>query len=608
MKTAKNTGIKILFLCIIISFSCYKSEASHLFGGEITWKCLSNGHYLFQLKLYFDCNSGGQIPMWGSIDVYGHPTVCSIPINSALTQINDLSPSSCMLTCASGGPGTTLELVFTSDTVSLPGNPPTTGWVFAINDCCRNNLNNLGAGQGFTLRSIMYPYNNTSTDPCFDSSPFFAERPSTSACIGYPFTYNPNAIDAERDSLVYSWANCLDVPASTVCSPFVSSAIAFLAPYSLINQLPGSPTLNSLTGEINFFVSANAATIGNFVTCIKVTAYRCGVKIAEVYRDCGFTLVNGCLVQGLPAPVINTPPAVTPPFIDPNTGLQTSFADTVVAGDSVSFNFSATDFQLNLDTNNLLQTVTLNATGDYFGTGFTDATSGCTHPPCATLTPPPPVVNSIVSTMQFNWATSCNLINNIQACTDNIYSTFYFVLTAKDNACSANGASVATISITVTGPEIQHSNDSIWIHYNGATSYQWYVDGVLIPGATDSLYVIGIPGLFYSCQVATSGGCTLSSRLYFPPVGMHELSFIRSLSVAPNPAKEKFTLHIGSADTKNADVVFTDITGRSLLSEKLQLKTGNNTFEYSTAKFFSGIYFVKAGDGTRVVTKKIVIQ
>lgn len=594
MKTKNVLSVKAILLAVIILFSGYASVASHNFGGEITWKCLSNGQYQFQLKVYRDCNGIPQASI-AKIDVYGHPTVCSIPIDPALTQISDISPSSCSPTCATGGPGTTEEFIFTSYPVNLPGVPPVTGWVFAIDDCCRNALMNLGGGGGgLTLRSVMYPYNNTNEDPCFDSSPFFAERPNTYACIGYPFTYNPTAIDYERDSLIYSWATCLDAPLVNPCTPFNAPVIAFTAPYSINNQLPGSPTLNSSTGEINFYVPSGSGTIGNFATCIKVTAYRCGIKVAEVYRDCGFTLTGGC--------VVNLPPVVQPPFIDPNTGLQTAFADTVVAGDIVNFDFSASDSQ------SQVQTVTLSASGDYFGTGFTNILSGCGHPPCAILYPPPPVSHIDTATTHFQWITSCNLINNIQPCTNNIYSTFYFVLTAKDNACPANGATVATISITVTGPEIQHSNDSIWIHYNGATAYQWYVDGVLIPGATDSLYIIGVPGLFYSCQVATSGGCTLSSRLYFPPVGMQELSFIRSLSVAPNPAKEKFSLHIGSADAKNADVVFTDITGRALLSEKLQLQTGNNTFEYSTAKFSPGIYFVKLGEGTSVIAKKIVIH
>jgi hypothetical protein len=56
----------------------------------------------------------------------------------------------------------------------------------------------------------MYPYNAQNTTICYDSSPFFSEKPSTIICTGYPFKYNPNAVDPELDSLVYSWGQPLD--------------------------------------------------------------------------------------------------------------------------------------------------------------------------------------------------------------------------------------------------------------------------------------------------------------------------------------------------------------------------------------------------------------
>ena len=50
---------KILFLLLIIGFS-FQVKASHLMGGEITWECLKSGpnvgQYIFQMKVYRDCN------------------------------------------------------------------------------------------------------------------------------------------------------------------------------------------------------------------------------------------------------------------------------------------------------------------------------------------------------------------------------------------------------------------------------------------------------------------------------------------------------------------------------------------------------------------------
>ena len=113
-----------------------------------------------------------------------------------------------------GGNGAVEEFVFRSNAINMGGNPPPQGWVFTYDGCCRNaaisNMVISPNATGFTLRAIMYPYNGTNTSPCFDSSPVFTQRPATIICAGNPFTYNHNAYDPDKDSLVYSFAAPLD--------------------------------------------------------------------------------------------------------------------------------------------------------------------------------------------------------------------------------------------------------------------------------------------------------------------------------------------------------------------------------------------------------------
>ena len=85
----------------------------------------------------------------------------------------------------------------------------------------------------------------------------------------------------------------------------------YTPPYSLTNPLPGllgpavvgaaNHPINPVSGEI--VLRPNQT--GTFVTVIKVTSYRCGQKIAEVYRD--FSLKTIAL------------PANYPPVYNPNT-------------------------------------------------------------------------------------------------------------------------------------------------------------------------------------------------------------------------------------------------------------------------------------------------
>lgn len=430
-----------------------ETKASHLMGGEITWNCVGGGQYVFTLKLYRDCN-GITTAGVASLNVFNHPTVTTIPLS--LISQTDISPS-----CNAGGPtiscaaaeaqpgwpssasaiaGAVQESVFESAPITLtgvppPGAAPLGGWIFTYDDCCRNpaisNLVSPG-GYGFTLRAVMYAYSGMNANPCFDSSPKFLESPNSVICLGYPFTYNHNAYDPELDSLNYSWAEPMDDftgPYNPPVSPF---PIPFAATYTYNSPLPGiaqnasnvPATINPATGEISF----TSFTQGNFVTVVKVEAWKCGQLVAEIYREMQIVLLP-C------AP--NNPPSVT----------FTTYSDTVTAGTLVNFTLNASDPGLLAD-GITPQTLTLLATGSQFGSGFTSTSTGCSNPPCATLTAPPPISGTGAVSTVFNWQTSCNHISSNTAC--NTHSnTYTFVFKVKDDFCPAPAENISTVSITV---------------------------------------------------------------------------------------------------------------------------------------------------------------
>ena len=51
--------MKKLLLVLFIFFFVIEIKATHLMGGEITWECIKtgskSGQYVFQMKLYRDC-------------------------------------------------------------------------------------------------------------------------------------------------------------------------------------------------------------------------------------------------------------------------------------------------------------------------------------------------------------------------------------------------------------------------------------------------------------------------------------------------------------------------------------------------------------------------
>ena len=175
---------KILFA--ILAFFCFVSvEASHLMGGEITWECMQSGPtqgmYIFQLKVYRDCNGISITPTTQTLIVHNHPSIFNINLTILPNSPTDISPScdpinsgNPQLSCLGGGQGAVEEYVYVSLPIVLPGVPPAGGWHFTWDDCCRNGaISNGFANEGFTLRAVMYQYNGPggpqNTTPCFDS-------------------------------------------------------------------------------------------------------------------------------------------------------------------------------------------------------------------------------------------------------------------------------------------------------------------------------------------------------------------------------------------------------------------------------------------------------
>ena len=301
-----------------------------------------------------------------------------------------------------------------------------------------------------TLRAWMYPYNGQNTNPCYDSSPLFVESPNTIICTGYDFTYNHNAQDPELDSLVYSW----DVPLDDyfgVFNPTVNpAAVAWSAGYSTASQLPGplqngmnsGANLDQNTGEITYL----SFTGGNFVTVVKVSAYKCGQLVAEIFREIQVVLL-AC--PNLPNGSPNLPPTVTAPFFDPIT-LAPLYTDTVTAGDSVWFFMSATDFELNAGGP---QVLTILGSGSQFGTGFTNPNAGCLNPPCAVVNPAFPISAPFGAGVNFGWQTDCSHLGYNQGCIS-LSNTYTFVVRVQDDFCPAPGINVNTITIVVQAPPL----------------------------------------------------------------------------------------------------------------------------------------------------------
>lgn len=441
---------RLLSFLLIINY--FDLSASQLAGGEITWACQGSGQYIFTLKLYRDCSG---LPMNCSdatqIDVSGLPGLCSIYLNASCSQ-TDLSPTGC-LSCLSGSPQAREAFIWNSLPVTLNGVPPATGWTFSWNSCCRNSLQNLNAGSsGLTIRSKMYPYNGMNANPCFDSSPQFLATPQYLFNTGYTQTANHGAFDFEHDSLSYEFRMPLNQATST-CPQFSAPSIGFTGSFSAYDQLPDTSFINSKSGILTF---QNDTFLGNFTTCILVTAYKSTQKVAEVFREYPVTFINT-------APS-NTPPDIIPPF-------TTGFDTTICALDTLRFRLRATDFEMNPPS--LPQAITITSNVNQYGVNYSNASQGCNLPPCATLNKILPSSAAITNYVDFTWAPGLNHYLNSST---NVAGFYCFNFEFADNYCPAKAFQSISVCVNVAYCNVGIKENNICSANIYYANQQLYVD------------------------------------------------------------------------------------------------------------------------------------
>ena len=501
-------NLRRILTVLVCTLMAFQSQATHLLGGEIIWKCKNNGKYQFTLVLYRECGS--------TVQISTAPQPIANNAGAAITcnfiSVTDVTPTCgfpvTVEPCAvnSAGLGRMQKYVFRSGDITLTGTPPVNGWTFTWTSCCRpgpgfggpgvGNIQNAGSTD-YWLRAKMYPYTppgstsplsagSASNPTCYDSSPDFLEDPQVVACSNQDVIYNNLGYDPDLDSLYYVWAN----PLSGGGAP-----VAWASGYSTSNQLPSGTgsTGAVLSGEIGT-IAFNSGISGSFATCIGIEAWRCNQKVAEIYRDIPVTVRGDC--QGVaalcPAPTPNPPVfSLTPntnltnitvlnPVIGPN-GNTIAYLAEGYPGDTISFNLDANDTDLN--PNCQQQNITLLAKGGNLSsaTNFGNPNMCLFNPPCATLTslnPNNQFVSNASNVVRFDWTLECEHLFYQEYICGKLKSEYEFYFRMQDDGCPIPSTSYAKVIVKVKNympglPDL--TNTCIYQDDNGVT-FDWAVN------------------------------------------------------------------------------------------------------------------------------------
>lgn len=285
--------IKNLLLLISVCFLIPEDiSATHIVGGNITYKHVSGDIYQVKLVLRRDCFLGSpeaQFDDPASIGIFTGSGALAIWLANngqiripfmASDTLNEYIQSDC------GFEGTQVCVHETTyqGNVFLPQRPG--GYLLSYQRCCRNaSLNNvldpLETGSTYWVAVTEQSLTLKNSTPTFD------QWPDVYICANKPLVFDHKATDKEGDSLVYKL--CVPSLGATRVNPKPQppsfppyNNVLLAPPYSLNDMMGGVPLkIDSKTGEI----TANPNLVGQFLIGVCVEEYRNGVLLSTIRRD-----------------------------------------------------------------------------------------------------------------------------------------------------------------------------------------------------------------------------------------------------------------------------------------------------------------------------------
>ena len=305
-----------VLLSLVFLFTGSSLKAKHIIGGEITYTCLGNNVYQFEMYIYRDCSRNDGAP-------FDNPAVITV-YRGANAIFDRVIPQV---------PGTHIDQ---QGSVNPPDNPclqvPSNvcvqqayyTWTIDFTDhidassqqsfhivyqrCCRNNtINNIinPQGSGATYTIELTP----EAQALCNNSPTFNDFPPIVICANEPLVFDHSATDPDGDQVVYEFCapllggglagsagnpgdpnSCNGVSPTPACPPPFSTVAYQLPTFSATKPLAGNPVvqINPNTG----LITGTPEIKGQFVVGVCVKEYRGGQLLSVLRRDFQFNVTD----------------------------------------------------------------------------------------------------------------------------------------------------------------------------------------------------------------------------------------------------------------------------------------------------------------------------
>lgn len=146
---------------------------------------------------------------------------------------------------------------------------------------------------------------------------------------------------------------------------------------------------------------------------------------------------------------------------------------------------------------------------------------------------------------------------------------------------------------------------------NSALTYQWFFNDTKIDGANSQIYEPDTSG-YYKVEVADNHNCkNISDPYYFDITNVEDKNDINnSISINPNPFTDKTTIKWQMNNIDKVSMTITDLLGVEILKllDNEIYNAGQQTIEFDSSNFPSGVYLLNLKVGEKSFTVKLMIM
>ena len=291
MKLSKSIFVFIaLFFVVGLPLAV---QATHVAGGNMTYRCLGNSRYEITLEFRRDCFNGAVDAQFddpalisvfdgennGILETFPNEGRFLIPF-----AVDDTLNETISSICNVIGEDVCVQTTIYRDTIILPQRA--SGYIISYQRCCRNNALTNVANPLNTGATYWVKITDAALREC-NNSPIYEEWPNVFICVNDTLRFDDSATDVDGDSLVYflctpSAGADLNDPRPNPANPPPFPLIEFAPGFNENNMMGGSPiSIDSETGQ----VLAVPNQVGQFLIGVCVKEYRNGELLSEIRRD-----------------------------------------------------------------------------------------------------------------------------------------------------------------------------------------------------------------------------------------------------------------------------------------------------------------------------------